>query len=516
MLTIQLKFLNGRYHSTPWGRNVNEGVVEWPPSPFRLLRALIDTWKRKFSDLEEIRVTNVLEALAVEPPRFHLPRASSSHTRSYLSMNKKDLTKNKKEVFDAFVVISPDSSIHMNWHDVELNPGENEVLEKLLSGLNYLGRSESWVEASIGQNGENIQYNCYPLKDVEGQIGESDEPVEVAGVIQKNEYEEAPFSPPGKGSGKKKPVKNFLSWLSALCLTSKDVIDFRLSHHPAMKTITYLRPRNCFEIKYESREKERKSRVNCVLYALESKVPPKITDTLKVAGRFREILMGIHRKIMGSKELVSQKFSGKDRKGKYLKGHQHAYFLPLDMNRDGYIDHFLILCNECFDRKELMALDQMDSLWWWSKKSYDIRLTPVFWGKSGRLPIKSSCVYKSATPFIPTRHWRKGRGNLLEWLEGEVCREARNHGLPEPTSVEWSNEDPDERHKFKMERSSLQFNWYEFIRNRKSDQPKWGYNLTLTFETPPSRPVFSLGYANHYGLGLFLPASFVGGTSPSR
>ena len=44
---IKLRFPGGRYHATPWGRHVNEGAVEWPPSPYRLVRALYDAWKRK-------------------------------------------------------------------------------------------------------------------------------------------------------------------------------------------------------------------------------------------------------------------------------------------------------------------------------------------------------------------------------------------------------------------------------------------------------------------------------------
>ena len=43
---IELTFPGGRYHATPWGRHVNEGVAEWPPSPWRLLRALVAVWKR--------------------------------------------------------------------------------------------------------------------------------------------------------------------------------------------------------------------------------------------------------------------------------------------------------------------------------------------------------------------------------------------------------------------------------------------------------------------------------------
>jgi CRISPR-associated protein Csb2 len=42
--TLALRFPLGRYHATPWDRSANEGTTEWPPSPWRLLRALVATW----------------------------------------------------------------------------------------------------------------------------------------------------------------------------------------------------------------------------------------------------------------------------------------------------------------------------------------------------------------------------------------------------------------------------------------------------------------------------------------
>ena len=57
---IKLTFPAGRYHATPWGRHVNEGVPEWPPSPWRLLRALVAVWKRTCPDLSEVQVRRIL------------------------------------------------------------------------------------------------------------------------------------------------------------------------------------------------------------------------------------------------------------------------------------------------------------------------------------------------------------------------------------------------------------------------------------------------------------------------
>ena len=56
MLAIEFKFLAGRFHATPWGRQVNEGAVEWPPSPWRLLRALIAVWHLKCPEVPEAEI----------------------------------------------------------------------------------------------------------------------------------------------------------------------------------------------------------------------------------------------------------------------------------------------------------------------------------------------------------------------------------------------------------------------------------------------------------------------------
>jgi CRISPR-associated protein Csb2 len=42
--TLAICFPAGRYHANPWDRAVNEGATEWPPSPWRILRALVATW----------------------------------------------------------------------------------------------------------------------------------------------------------------------------------------------------------------------------------------------------------------------------------------------------------------------------------------------------------------------------------------------------------------------------------------------------------------------------------------
>jgi hypothetical protein len=47
-------------HATPRGRHVNEGAVEWPPSPWRIVRALVTTWHLKTREVPEATVRSLL------------------------------------------------------------------------------------------------------------------------------------------------------------------------------------------------------------------------------------------------------------------------------------------------------------------------------------------------------------------------------------------------------------------------------------------------------------------------
>ena len=63
MTVLELRFPAGRYHATPWGRHVNEGAVEWPPSPWRIVRALIATWYLKAREISEGTIRALADAL---------------------------------------------------------------------------------------------------------------------------------------------------------------------------------------------------------------------------------------------------------------------------------------------------------------------------------------------------------------------------------------------------------------------------------------------------------------------
>lgn len=492
MLAIELNLLTGRFHATPWGRNVNEGEPEWPPSPYRLIRGLYDVWKRKLSDWPESRIEPIFAALASEPPVFYLPAASASHTRSYLSQNDKNAEK-KQLIFDAFVAVERGSSLLMMWPNTDLSADQSDDLDQMLGLMNYLGRSESWVAARLRSDINGVKWNCAPNNGSNGR--EDLEVVRVACPMPKPAYAANPYIRPPR-TKREKPET--LSWLDALAFTTDEMQKARLSVPPAFQYVDYLRPAGCFSVKHTPQTSERGSAFSGVIYALESRVTPSVTSTVEVAERVRRKLMGIHKRVVNDPAKVSPKFSGKGKDGKPLQGHQHVYVLPLDRDRDGWLDHLIIMCRVPFNHDEVIALDRLDRVWQPGGKP-DIYFIPLKWGQIEDLLEDggSRTRFISATPFVPPRHYRKGRGPFPEWLADEVRREAVYHGLPEPVDVRL------------LEKLSIRggrhIRWLEFRRNRKGDQPGMGYGFELVFAEPVNAPI-ALGYGAHQGLGQFVPA----------
>jgi CRISPR-associated protein Csb2 len=464
--TIELKFPAHRFHATPWGRHVNEGAVEWPPSPYRLVRALYDAWKRKHAEVPEVAIEELLRGLAVEAPCYRLPLATASHTRSYLNSNTLDPTE-KSLIFDAFVAMSPGASLYVTWPSLHLAAAQSELLGRLLRSLNYVGRSESWIDARLYDGIPEEGIRCEPMME----SGESGDMVPVACPV------------PADGYTEKRP------WLDALAYSTAEFQKDRRSLPPAMRMVPYVRPGNAVLTRVPKPSRTHVG-VQAVMLSLNATVLPLVTATVEVAEQVRVRLMGIHKLLIGDARRVSPKFSGKTPDGEPLKDHQHAFILPLGNGR-GRIDRVLLFTRdpEGFVGEEVKAILRMTELY--GRTSEDpIRVMATQRAATGKEIRKSDTKVVSTTPFCSGRHWRKGRGEYGEFLADEIRRECRNHGIKEPRTVTM------------LAGSPGLFEWVEFRRNRKDDTPRPGYGFRLEFDEPVPAP-FSLGYGCHYGLGQF-------------
>jgi CRISPR-associated protein Csb2 len=482
MISLRVEFLTGRYHATPWGRHVNEGAPEWPPSPYRLIRALVDVWQRKLPEWPTERVEPILRALAGEAPEFYLPPAQSSHTRSYLSQNDFDPMARQK-VLDSFVVLGDNRHVDMTWPKAVLAEQQSDDLQTLAGQLNYLGRSESWVSIQVNETPETA--NCVPTDSFGADI----EPVSVACAA----LTEAPPVVSQKKSKKGAAAGPLLSpWLDGLCKTTTEITAEGWSQPPALQMTTYGRNRNWMKGARRRRKTLLAKPITTVVFALNSRTPLRDIYTIDIASRFRVAAQSRSKRAFGE-HAVSETFHGHDSEGKPLQGHNHAYYLPLDLDGDRLLDHLVVYCREGFDRNEQLALDEVRKLWQ-SKGRPDIHCIPVEWlAQPERYShFKESTVLRSVTPFLPAQHYARRRGTLDSWLTEQIKLELRRNGHPEPirvTKLPDHNGEP----------------WFAFRRTRKSDErPRPAYGFELEFDHPVTGPI-SLGSQCHFGLGLFLP-----------
>ena len=488
MLLLEFTFPAGRYHATPWGRNVNEGVVEWPPSPYRLARALVDVCRRRRPEWTDARLVALLRPLAVAP-MFQLSPATESHTRSFLSSNMKDPAA-KQRVLDAFVAIDRGKRV-LAGIDCELTAAVRGDLNELLGELNYLGRSESWIRVEVLPPGVRADFNCGPPGTVATEFRM--ERVQVACLRSEEEF--AALSSKlvlRKRGGKAIPCEPF-SWLDAIQLSTADLLKDGWSAPPAQKMVGFLRPVDALKPHSGRSAACHVSEFRVARFALHSTVLPRVTETVAIAERIRVKLMGIHRRIAGGDPAaVSAVFAGKASDGGPARGHGHVFVLPSDEDRDGRIDHVTVLVSDAFNGSELEALDGLRSIWQPNGRP-DVTLVLV--SLSAHLRDAQTTRWASATPFVTARHHRKGRGSYVDWLAGEVRKECTFHGLPSPASIEWTECPQTVGHEIR---------WMEFLRSRKGNRPLRGHGCVLTFDGPVQGP-FAIGALCHFGLGLFVP-----------
>lgn len=472
MIRIDLQFLAGRFHATPWGHHVNEGEPEWPPSPWRLLRALIASWKQTLPNLPESLVEPLLQKLS-SPPLYYLPPATVGHTRHYMAQaNNHPLL-----VHDAFVQLarSDDSPrLSILWQDEELTTDEEDTLRELLTGVSYFGRAESWCEATLSE--QTIEPNSGPASQGSGAPGER----EITNILCPEEGVE----------------------LSQLMVETIEIQKKKYNRPPGSRWIAYYRDIAAFtgrERKIATRFKKK----HIAVYLLQSRVLPRRTETLMVGDWLRR---GVNYKygVLHNKT-TSPNFTGKIQGEIRNDQHQHAFFLPEATpapngprhDRIERIDRVAIWSPDpdgfSFKEQEtLKSLRTFPDLRRHSDEKERFHLVPLaLLDDSDRAEVFGrSRFWISFTPFLCTRHPKK---NGKDSPEEQVKRECQQRGLPVPKVCS-------------IIPITGQSAWVDYKRRRwnKPEPPNIPQGFRLEFPEPVVGPI-ALGHSCHFGMGRFVP-----------
>jgi len=549
VVSLAFRFLAGRYHATPFGHHVNEGLIEWPPSPWRLLRALISVgYTSGVWDEAGLPTAgcNLIEKLASELPHYYLPSAVGTHSRHYMPTAKLEKGQEKTTlVFDTWAQIENENEeLIVTWSDVALDDVELSILSNLVERLNYLGRSESWIEGRVMRNDEAIpETNCFaeghdevPDRNWEQVALLAPESAEIYKTWREtrleNELVHLPL-PAGKRPTRellKKRRKIETIYPDALldCL-QKDTTWLRShgwSRPPGSRRVFYWRRSDAIAISARKTRivTQSKQRVRAMLLSLtndsrnDHALPP-VTRALPQAELLHRALISIAAKIGN----VPEELTGRDETGKPLQGaHAHAHINPLDLDGDGHLDHILVWATSGLDTKAQVTIRA-------ARETRGVEPLRLALAATGDFPDlvqlvdeygrdhqgrRIACLtepasnWKSVTPFVPPRYIKvRGKNNL----EGQIRSELGTRGFPNPASItilapptQHQRAAPETRTGNKSSTTTWnRFRHFKLARQRGPQPPLncW-FAIRLEFESPVSGPI-AIGYGSHFGLGLF-------------
>lgn len=536
MPTLKLRFPGGRYHATPWGHHVNEGLIEWPPSPWRLLRALIACgFSSQRWTVCPPHGQQLINKLAGVLPSYRLPDASAAHSRHFMPVG--TLAKGREQttlVFDTWANVG-DNELLVHW-PCELNEGETALLSQLATALGYLGRSESWVEAELvamPQLGPAV-FNAFPHRDGT-HPGREYEQIALMAAIPPEEYwawhqqTTAPLLEAIKlPESTRKPTANQLKKLQSqraqaalpyppdliACLT-KDTVwwkQYGWSQPPGSQRVLYWRRSDSLQVGVPHQPHRPVVRsVACLLLSLTTpsgnrSALPAITRTLPQAELFHRAIV---RRLGNGHRVHCPELTGKDEQDRPLRDHHdHAHTVPVDLDGDGHLDHLIVYAKMGLGDAAQRAIRNVKQTWT-KGGAGDIQVAVVGSGDlhllrrlppplNGRIeqffgPPTGCRVWESATPFVAPR-FLKPRGNNT--LLGQINAELTSRRLPEVESLHID--------------ADLTRELRHFVRRRNHGgipaPAELGFGLRLHFAEPIQGPLL-LGYASHYGLGLFRACS---------
>lgn len=559
---ISIQFLSGRYHATPWVNQVNEGVVEWPPSPWRILRALVSAYYRLPTPPERTSLCQLLTCLAEQLPSYVVPQYTTSHTRHYMPIWKEGKATTTK-VFDTFIALpggalSSDAMVKVIWQDVQLSQSQEALLAVLCSQINYLGRAESWAEMQVIDDLNDLRNaaakcNAFPTSSEEELEPAERDKARVLVPLTTAEMEG--FKAAIATLPKPKKSKSF--WKAPTDILEALELDIGNLHAqgwngiPGTRWVTYVIEQiSSSEREHPTDTTSRNSKPpTFARFAIASNVLPSLTEAVSVGERFRQALMAWSKDSSAQPAIVFsgrksdnavELQNGQDKHNNYLEGQQHAWYLP-EVNQQGKIDHIVVYASAGFDLKQAVpALKNLPKVW--GSEGFDLQTILVSLGQvedyataesqqNGRhCIVGKSRRWRSLTPMVLPRYPRQYRNGDKKYIPNtefqidgpeEQALKLLTHihylSIPVDNCIKQAEgqwlclKTLDGRMLVKVkccEQGVTQYRWQAFGRRRKSGDGRKsldkGYWLEIEFTEPQYGPI-ALGYAAHFGLGVFAP-----------
>ncbi len=492
---IEVKLLSGRYHAHVWGESqFAMAGPEWPPSPWRLLRALASAWFCAQPPLfPEDKRDGLLGALVRSgAPTLRLPRTSFHEIRYYDPIWDADKNAPTRALHhDHFAV--PEGGRFWFCFKTALPPDQRQLLADLLERLRYFGRSESRARLCLVDNLElpkDVQ--VWESKPRDGT--QPGMPIVYRRVLcaSKDNFQASYLwslssNHTNSGTGhpthlvdalleKRRPLPDGARWVEYVV--------------PAAALVHEIRPRVSASPVTPSVE------VAEIRFRLNRRIPIPLRYVVAVARAFRDAAVKAHQERTGQMSLI---LSGRQLDGAVAQGHQHAYYLPRLRPGAMTLEELLVrVPGGHLTQQELDALLGVGRICV-GGPNYPITVVPeaVVAAAEAATPVRQ---WHSITPFLPPLRHRQGRSETCAEQQAIACAEEVCGRCPTVKSLSGPGG-------LGCVSSALAHEYGTGGRGWTLTS-RLGFWLQLTFDEPVclNRP---LGADAHFGAGQFAPVSTV-------
>jgi CRISPR-associated protein Csb2 len=507
MLTLRLSFPWGRYYAHPWGQNpARITEAEWPPSPWRLLRAIAAAWFRANPGCDASgELIQTLEALGRELPVFALPKVSFSRTihyqPNYGATPKSDVELAKyKRVRHENHFVSIDNDILIRWNLIGVDDAvantARALLDSIAGRIGYFGRAESVCEVEVVDDdcdGRPVAEVVMQAATPSRRIGSTFRDVFCPNpaTFQATDLWQRRADSPRTGSARKHLVQELLDAPQPLP-DGAAWFSYRMpGGWPEHWIVRQAKPAN---------RKVASHRIvaRFLDFSLQCRIPVPTKFTVSIAELFRNDAIAIH---FRNYQRPSFALSGHGGPEGRKTGHHHAFYLPTPDDSGQYLSRMRVWCPYGFTQQEVNALMGVGALRWAGGR-FSVR--PVLLWLHRDLPTGlSSRAWQSVTPFVPPRYWYRkkfaeGRVREPDSPENQLRSCLRDNGVePTPTNVD----------RFEVANTTwdvckVHSSRQNPLRNAEPDH-RIGVFLIIEFAQSIMMPFPAFGHSCHFGLGQF-------------
>ena len=506
-VVLRQTFILGRFHANPWRAFPFEDPHgEWPPSPWRLLRAVLarsHQWEREWGVDGSTWREQTVRALSTSNVSWNLPSFSwrgpglgqyqpavfgwdpPGWKKRRVPAEKRYRSTLTRDNF--WIVGEPgtESDTGVVWwlmESSEWSHGLFDWLDASLARMTYFGRAESLTDVRrVERLPTNLEINCV-LEDVP-----SSDSVSVLAPLPDATLDE---------------VQAIADDPAVAKSTIPPGARWRFAKRPAKPPV-----------KLPPRILRARVPTPLIQFAIGTRVSPPRRSTVVLTQRFRgrvirEFLGGDWRQASEAQRDAARLLTGKEADGTALQDHRHphARFGILFDGETGKATRLVVWRSNPFTDDEQRAIlnaaeRELQITFGRARRNdpWTVRLVPL----DSQVPPPrgfDAHTYRrwiTATPYVPPRHvyGRRGRVKQGDTPEEQFRQELRRLMFDTSTLTVDVDEQASEWIQVHGPRQS---------REDQTNREKRGYHVSFSFASPVRGPI-AVGHSSHFGLGLCIP-----------